>query len=409
MRRRGFTLLEILISMSLFTLIGLAVVMLMRTGVDMWLRGTRSSQQEDRLEQSLPRLEEDLRMTLLPAQRDRVPFDPKNPDPEKEPDPLPPVNRFVSGYITFKIRDTEYKCRYLAFVRDIEGLGELATYVARAGTNAKADAYIDGKNDEDEFKHNRHLPTGGAVEVLWLWLPDEDRPGVGSVYRAYRSPIGGAESLLDPRNYDDLKEIKENIKPQPIFQNVIMFDLSFWTQYTTTWDWEPGQPSIRSRPTTPEALRAGRRECGPSRTWDSTRGLLPNTGGGDSVFYLGKGKASLNFSGDDIWPRMARVEFALLEEDTVLARGLGTNDKDFVVLSGAFATGRGELDGRLMKIGSEWLQIAGRDGHQRDMFRIERRGLRGTTAVAHSPQTPVYYGRVFDFTISIPSFRDDNN
>ena len=68
----------------------------------------------------------------------------------------------------------------------------------------------------------------------------------------------------------------------------------------------------------------------------------------------------------------------------MLARGLGTNDREFVVLSGAFATGRGELDGQLMKIGSEWLRISGRDGRQRDTFRIDRRAQRGTTAVAHA-------------------------
>ncbi|MHC4409788.1 MAG: prepilin-type N-terminal cleavage/methylation domain-containing protein, partial [Planctomycetota bacterium] len=38
---RGFTLLEILVAMSLFTLIGFSVVLLMTSGVDMWLQGTR--------------------------------------------------------------------------------------------------------------------------------------------------------------------------------------------------------------------------------------------------------------------------------------------------------------------------------------------------------------------------------
>ncbi len=41
---RAFTLLEIMVAMSLFTIIGLAVVTLMSTGVDMWLRGNRAAQ-----------------------------------------------------------------------------------------------------------------------------------------------------------------------------------------------------------------------------------------------------------------------------------------------------------------------------------------------------------------------------
>ncbi|MDH3592855.1 MAG: prepilin-type N-terminal cleavage/methylation domain-containing protein, partial [Planctomycetota bacterium] len=166
MGRRAFTLLEILIAMSLFTVLGFAVVVLMRNGVDMWIRGNRGARQEDRLEQSLPRLEEDLRMVAVPNQRDRRPFDPKNPDPEKEPQPLMPDNRFISGYQNYKIRDKDYQCRFFSFVRDISGLSEIETYVLRAGRNAKADAYIDGKDDEEEFSKNNHLPTGGAVEVL---------------------------------------------------------------------------------------------------------------------------------------------------------------------------------------------------------------------------------------------------
>jgi len=405
--RRAFTLIEILIAMSLFTLIGFAVVAMMRTGADMWMRGTRGSEQEDRIEQSLPRLEEDLRMVLVPVQHDRIPFDPQNPDPERVPDALPPANRFLSGYMTYHMRDREVRCRYIAFVRDIAGLGELETYASRAGTNSQADAYIDGKDDEAEFKANRHLPTGGAVEVLWIWLPDRNRLGLGTVYRAYRTPVGGPGSLLDPKNYDTFEKLREKVNLQPRFQDVLLFDVLFWTQYTTTWEWDSGEPRITCRPTDPSQLTASARVCGPSRTWDSTRGLFPLQGSGG--FRLAKGKASFNFSADDIWPRMMRVEFALLDESTRLAGPLGSADRSFSVLATDFATGRGALDGQLMKIGREWVRLVGRSGRARDEFELEDRGLRGSAAVAHGEGTPVYYGRVFDLTISIPSFRDDNN
>jgi len=402
-RRRGFTLLEILISMSLFTLIGLAVVSLMRSGVDMWIAGNRGSAQEDRLEQSLPRLQADLRAVRVPKQHDRIPFDPKNPDPQEEPDPLPPENRFISGYHEIKLgaREEPYLCPYLAFVRDITGLDELDTYAARAGTNPAAESYIDGKEDEEEFQRNDHLPTGGAVEILWIWLPDLRRPGLGTVYRAYRTPVGGAGTLLDPTNHDDLAEIEEKIRPEPMFQDVLRFDVLFWTQYTTSWE---GDVTVTSRPTKPTDGKE-RTRSGPSRAWDSTRGLLPENG--PSAFKLGR--KSLRNAADDIWPRMVRVQFALMEEQTELLETIGNTASEFLVSEASFATGYGELDGRAMKVGPEWIRVAYRDGNRRNLFHVLERGVFGTPAVAHGAGAPVYYGRVFEFTIHCPSFRDDNN
>jgi len=404
--RRGFTLLEVLIAMGLFTVIGFAVVLLMRTGVDMWLMGNRGSQTEDRLEQSLPRFEEDLRMVRIPDQRDSIPFDPKNPDPDKEPEARIPANRFLSSYVSYKFGEKETRCRYVAFVRDITGFGEVGTYAQRAGTNPKADAYIDGKDDEAEFAANRHLPHGGAIEVLWIWMPDENRPGVGSVYRAYRTPIGGPETLLDPANFDSPEKLTRGLRAQPIFQNVLLFDVLFWTQYTTHWEWSKGEPSVVARPTDAAQLKAGRPPCGPSRTWDSTRGLLP---AGEEGFRLSKGARSARFSADDIWPRMVRIEFAIDEENTTLTSAIGASDISFSVDAVGFATGRGEIDNVLFKVGLEWLIVGGRDATRRDTFSIGARGQRGTPALAHAAGERVYFGRVFDFTVSVPSFRDDNN
>jgi len=190
---------------------------------------------------------------------------------------------------------------------------------------------------------------------------------------------------------------------------VILFDAYFWTQFTTNWTWTRGEPRVQQRPSSVEEATRASRQCGPSRTWDSTRGLMkrdPEWG-----FLLSRvdeeRTGSFNDSSDDIWPRMVRVQFAVAEERTTLIRALGPTDNDFTVLAGDFATGRGELYYKPMKIGLEWVRLAGRDTVQRDMFQIHDRGKRGTTALAHAVGTPVYFGRVFDVTISIPSFRDE--
>jgi prepilin-type N-terminal cleavage/methylation domain-containing protein len=385
MRKRGFTLLEVLIAMSLFTVLGFAVVLLMRTG-----------------------LMEDLRQVLVPYQYDRIPFDPKNPDPEELPPALPPKNRFVSGYVVYRFGDIDVRCRYLAFVRDIAGLSEIELFDTRAGSNPAASAYIDGKDDEKEFEERNHLPTGGSAEVLWIWIPrSETELGVGTVFRAYRCPIGGKDTLLDPKNFDTLRELRNVIRPQPMLDGVTLFDLFFWTQFTTTWEWNRGEPRVVQRPQDPEQAKLGRPSCGPSRTWDSTRGMLVSND--DMGFRLNKGKESFNFSGDDIWPRVVRVQLARAEERTELSESFGPADMRFTLLSNNFATGHGELFGALMKVGAEWLTVTGRDGARTDIFVVEQRGLRDTRALTHPDGTPVYFGKVQDFDILCPSFRDDNN
>ena len=397
---RAFTLLEVLIAMSLFTVVGFAVVVLMKAGVDMWIGGTTISQQEDRLEQSLPRLEDDVRMVSVPAQADLIPFDPQNPDPKEEPSPLPAINRMVSGVHPYKIGERTVPSRYWAFVREI-GPRELDAYVRRAGTSPEADAYIDGKNDEQEFKDKKHKATGGLMEVLWIYVPDEERVGVGDLCRAFRSPIGGRETLLDPGNHADLEVVRTKIAPEPIQSNVLHFDIWFWAEFTTSWE---GDLTQTQRPLAGQDGKVRKFSSGPSYTWDSTRALLPK-----KEFRMAKGPQSIGFTSDDIWPRKVRVRVAVVEEDTELAKGIGEGEREFTVVSTDFAVGRGDIANDYFKIGDEWIQVSGRDVRQHDRFLVMDRGALGTNAVAHGRDNTVHYGRMMDFVLSIPSFRDDNN
>jgi prepilin-type N-terminal cleavage/methylation domain-containing protein len=404
--RRGFTLLEILVAMSLFTLIGFSVVLLMTSGVDMWLQGTRGAQNEDRKEMSLPRLEDDLRHLRVGTSRDRIPVDLSEEGPQQELPAITPANRFVSGYVTYRFGEKEVPCRYLAFVRDLSGLGEIEVYALRAGRNPAADAYIDGKDDEKEFNENRHLPTGGQIEVLWIWLPDPDDPGLGAVYRAYRTPIGGTQTLLNPLNFLDYGKLMREIKPKSVFQDVLLFDVYFWTQFTTTWEFSAGEPRIVRRPQSKAGMLKGPPACGPSRIWDSTRGMLI---GGPNDFKLNRTAKSKNYAGDDIWPRAVRVEFALREMTTQLSEDFTANASSFAVFDPSFATGRGVLSNIPMKVGSEWVQIFSRDAFDSDRFDVSGRGRRGTAVINHPVETNVYFGQLFDMTIPVPAFRDDNN
>jgi hypothetical protein len=126
-------------------------------------------------------------------------------------------------------------------------------------------------------------------------------------------------------------------------------------------------------------------------------------------FRLHKTEKSLNYAGDDIWPRAVRVEFALREMTTQLQADLGASANDFSVYDPTFATGRGVLANVPMKVGAEWITIAARDPRDPDTFLIGTRGRRGTAVVNHPAESNVYFGQVFDMMISIPAFRDDNS
>ena len=163
---------------------------------------------------------------------------------------------------------------------------------------------------------------------------------------------------------------------------------------------------LYQRPQSADEMKAGPPQCGPSRVWDSTRGLMV---GGRDEFKLNRTAKSFNYAGDDIWPRMVRIEFALAETETQLKLDLSAGGSQFSVHDQLFATGRGELFNVLMKVGPEWIRVHSRDFQDTDTFLIDRRGERGTAAVNHPSETPVYFGRVYDVTVDIPSFRDDNN
>ncbi len=100
---------------------------------------------------------------------------------------------------------------------------------------------------------------------------------------------------------------------------------------------------------------------------------------------------------------------AVVEEDTELAKGIGEGEREFTVVSTDFAVGRGDIANDYFKIGDEWIQVSGRDIRRRDQFLVLDRGALGTNAVAHGRDNTVHYGRMMDFVLSIPSFRDDNN
>src|SRR5262245_13290384 len=104
--RRGFTLLELLIAMAMFTLLGIAVVALLGQGLSLFSEGTASTSMDDRKQAILPPLRAEF-AAIQPASLPEV-LPPPPPDlpPDKVPEKLPAVPPPISlwsGY--FKLSD----------------------------------------------------------------------------------------------------------------------------------------------------------------------------------------------------------------------------------------------------------------------------------------------------------------
>ncbi|MFV1958953.1 MAG: PilW family protein, partial [Planctomycetota bacterium] len=211
---RGFTLLELLMAMSIFMFLSMLAVYLMRQGLDIFVTGTRESSLQDRTETVLPRLVEDLELLALPAS-----FDPPPPAPTEEERmagatyvPPPPVDVRLRA-TTLRLRDVpegplkDLPCTYVAWVTDVSG--DLSDpLLRRAGLDWGPGRKDLTPTEVDRANPNtRYKPTGGLREVCYVAVPeDPEYPALLTLYYGWRSPVGGEASLHEPENLDTLRE-----------------------------------------------------------------------------------------------------------------------------------------------------------------------------------------------------------
>ena len=99
---RGFTMLELMMAMTIFSLLGMIVVMLMRQGMTIFVQGTQDSVLQDRMDTVLPQIQRRLEVIAQPPS-----FAPPPPPPPEEErlagaewKPPPPVwDRVRSGVV----------------------------------------------------------------------------------------------------------------------------------------------------------------------------------------------------------------------------------------------------------------------------------------------------------------------
>lgn len=393
-QRRGFSLIELLVAMGIFSVIGVAIVTLLARATEFSRSGSSTTETLDALQTFSETFTADVSGICSRSDGD---------------DRAPDV-RLWSDVAKCDI-DADGKpdstIRRLMFVRAVPD--EAADSVTRAaGSVVGAKSYYDQTNDLDEAAKGQLKATGGLMEVFWTAAP-EDKADVAvmTLFRGVRSPIGRKDPFplfpskpaSDPsakgaleRGPADLPEIRSVARA--VMGGVLHFGLEFWGRRTETWDESIAPPQ------------------GPLLVWDSTRGILPK-GRGTEGFWLAKSAGSLDRAGvddptDDTFPRRMRV--TLVVEETGQAARVGAlmsdlaADAKFIDVSDTRFIPTTDTSQRFVKIGAEWIEFTGiEDGRK---ITGCRRGARGTTAQAHTMGARIHYGRTIVRVVSIATSRD---
>ncbi len=391
--RRGFTMVELLLAISVFSILGTFVVYMMRQGLGIFATGTTESSLQDRTETMLPRIVRDFEGLAIPAS-----FDPPPPPPTEEeklqghdrPPPPPEDVRLRACWIT--LRDVpegplkSLPAWYMAWTTDISE-DRSDPWIRRAGERSGPDlkdlepAELDKATLDTAFR-----PTGGLREICYVAVPEDERfPGLLTVYRGWRSPVGGPRSLLDPKNLDSREQIHERCSA--VATGVLYLGATWRRVFARSW--EPTSGPVRET----EAY------VGP--IWDSTRGL-------DRQFPLFAGPESLGDPSDDVFPAWVRLETTLVAPtalglgrgDTALVDDIARDATAITVEDALPLVGPGP-DERWLKVDGEWMRYRPlRVDLALGKIPVER-GQRGTPAMDHDAASQVYVGLSTSATVKL--------
>lgn len=380
MPHRHFTLLEILVAMSILVVLGTSLLVILRGGLQTWRRSEARRESFDHAQAVLLQLRDDLNNALAP--------------PES---PLKGLGEVEARLMCMPGAGGRTQ---LFLVRSLKAENE-HPITGHAGSQIGADAVIDQRDDLAEARAARLRATGGEAEVAWVHGPG------GVLYRGIRTPIGPPGSLFEPDSFElapppgaaPAAPAASQAGPQPALLRpfaleVIHFECLFWSQYTTTWSTQ--HPPVRNpRPN---------ERPGPLDYWDSTRALLRFPDADPDVFHTFKAADSLTDPRDDIFPANVQVTLAFREpspagSSTFLAAPVAPGDEEIVVEDPSRLPEKG-----FVYVNDEWIAYDAIEGRR---LQVSQRGARNTQAQQHEGSEEVYAGHTFSAVLEVPAWRED--
>lgn len=398
--------------MAIFSVLGIALISLLRQSTAFLEKGQAGSRMQDLLDEADRQLAEDFaNVVITPTAREGT-----------------PDVRFLCDRVGHDVDGDGMKDVWtprLSFVRSIQG--EAADPVLRAaGSRPGAPESIDGRDDNLESLKRDHRAAGGKQEVAWFVVPGNPKldadPGVMTVYRGTRAPVGGKNplcptvNLADARKDDEHAGIANSLQAQerlrPVMRGVLHLDFRFWSRHVRA---DQARLVVGGRLADEAQPQKG--GGGLSPTWDSTRGILP-AGVLPDQFFLGKGaspearEAVLEDPIDDVFPSRVRVTLVVepLGSDAKtaeLAEPVSASDDapTIHVEDTRFASGA-DPAGKFVKVGTEWFQWTEKTPRT---FVVERRACRGTRKQSHPAGAKVRAGATLVREFVIPASREDWN
>ena len=205
---RGFTVMEIVVAMGIFIVLGAALITILRQGLALWRTGETKKEAHERANFILSYLREDLANTY-----------------SKVGGSMP--IRFLCD-LEPESDERGVQRQRLRFVRTRRGESQ-HPIGSQGGRVLESDQYFDHFGDVEEARSGYLRAGAGLQEILYTLDPDPDST---TLWRGVRSPPGGADSLMAAAwNPNWVEE-----RCHELASGVLHLEFRFWTQYTSTWD-----------------------------------------------------------------------------------------------------------------------------------------------------------------------------
>jgi prepilin-type N-terminal cleavage/methylation domain-containing protein len=342
---RGFTLLEIIVAMGVFTILGFGATALLVTGLSSWRMAEGRRDAAERAELIFETLNGDVACLYTDAAR------------------APTRAILYSDY------EKEGRQR-LIVARTVPPPGA-DPRLASAGRTMAARETIDGSGDLDGLKRNVLRSPGDLLSAVYFLSSDE------KLYRAAVTPEKTHGEILAPWGEKGAQLVAEG---------VMHLEYNFWSPKTTAW-------------------RGGENTIGPSYFWDSTRGLGSEQATAEEAArrFVFNRSGSLEDPRDDLFARLIEVKVVLSMPHRGGSAYL-TEDLSAVAtrvsVSGA-ADYPAEEGEHFVKIDQEWLSYE-RISADGMAFEGVVRGRRESQPGTHAAGAVVRHGVTFRMVVRPP-------